>query len=159
MPISYDVYPRVLEALELISQGRTVTDACDTVGVSIYQFDNCVDRDPELQMMRQEAERRGHDALADALINIDNHRIHGQSDPKMAKVVSENIKWYLGKKDNKRFGDKVEVQHSLTLDRTIVDVLAAARYRVAALAPPTDVVDAKFVTVVEDDDELAAMLR
>ena len=159
MSISYDVYPRVLEALELISQGLTKTQACDDARVSVAQFDSCIDRDPELQTLRQEAETRGHDALADALINIDNHRVHGQSDPKMAKVISENIKWYLGKKDNKRFGDKVEVQHSLTLDRTIVDVLAAARYRVAALAPPTDVVDAEFVTVVEDDDELAAMLR
>ena len=124
-----------------------------------FQFDNYINRDPDLQAMRQEAEHRGHDALADALINIDNHRIHGQTDPKMAKVVSENIKWFLAKKDTKRFGDKVEIQHSVTLDRAIVDVLTAARSRVAALPSPDNVVDAEFVTVVEDDDEISAMLR
>lgn len=158
MSISYDVYPRVLDALEHISQGRTTTDACDRAGLSVYQFDNYVNRDPDLQAMRQEAEHRGHDALADALINIDNHRIHGSTDPKMAKVISENIKWFLAKKDTKRFGDKVEIQHSVTLDRAIVDVLTAARSRVAALPSPNNVVDAEFVTI-EEDDEIAAMLR
>lgn len=159
MSISYDVYPRVLTALELISQGHTTTAACDIANVSVYQFDNCINRDPDLQAMRQEAEHRGHDALADALINIDNHRIHGQTDAKMAKVVSENIKWFLAKKDTKRFGDKVEIQHSVTLDRAIVDVLTAARSRVAALPSPDNVVDADFVTVTDDDDEIADMLR
>ena len=158
MSISYDVYPRVLDALEHISQGRTTTDACDRAGLSVYQFDNYINRDPDLQAMRQEAEHRGHGALADALINIDNHRIHGQTDPKMAKVVSENIKWFLAKKDTKRFGDKVEIQHSVTLDRAIVDVLTAARSRAAALPSPNNVVDAEY-KVLEEDAEIAAMLQ
>lgn len=157
MSTSYDVYPRVLDAIEYISQGETVTSACDTAGLSIAQFEGFIDRDATLQGLRQEAERRGHDALADALINIDNHRIHGQSDPKMAKVISDNIKWFLSKKDTKRFGDKIEVQHSLSLDRTIVDVLNAARNRVSLIEGP--VLDDVVYTPVNEDDEINAMLR
>lgn len=153
----YDYYPLVLKALELISQGQVVTRSCDQAGIPVATFEAYIARDPQLQALRVEAERRGHDALADALINIDNHRIHGHSDPKMAKVVSDNIKWFLSKKDTKRFGDKVEVTHTLTADRAIVDALNAARNRVAQIAPP--VVEDAIFEVVNDEDEIAALLR
>lgn len=153
----YDYYPLVLKALELISQGQVVTRSCDQAGIALATFEAYIARDPELQQLRAEAERRGHDALADALINIDNHRIHGHSDPKMAKVVSDNIKWFLSKKDQKRFGDKVEVSHTLTADRAIVDALNAARTRVAQIASP--VIEDAIFEVVNEDDEIAALLR
>lgn len=153
----YDYYPLVLKALELISQGQVVTRSCDQAGIAVATFEAYVARDPNLQQMRVEAERRGHDALADALINIDNHRIHGHSDPKMAKVVSDNIKWFLSKKDTKRFGDKVEVTHTLTADRAIVDALNAARARVTQIASPV-VEDAIFEVITPEDEEIAALL-
>lgn len=154
MSLPYDYYPAVLYALNEISQGRTLTDACDRANISVYVFDKYVKNDAELQAMYEDAVQRGNDAMADALVNIDNHKIHGQSDAKMAKVISDNIKWVLGKRDSKRFGEKIEVKHEITMDRAIVSALEAARNRVPIL-------DADYVDVTpalpsynEDDDEV-----
>lgn len=156
--VRYENYPKVLQALELISQGHTVTQACIKATVTLDAFEKAIDGDEQLKSLRAEAERRGHDSLADALINIDNHKIHGQSDPKMARVVSDNIKWFLEKKDPKRFGQKVEVNHNVTVDRAITNALNAARGRVAAIAKSPDVVDAEFVTIPSDEDIMRDIL-
>ena len=120
------------------------------------------------------ATQRGHDAMAEALLHPDNNAVYGQPNPQMAKVVSDNIKWYLAKADTKRFGDKIEVRHEITLDRAITDAMDAARKRAvgyeiehdeqAALPPPPppplrgdDVVDAEYV-VIEHDDFLSDIL-
>lgn len=88
---------------------------------------------------------RGTDAMADALLNPDNHKLYGHSDPKMARVQSDNIRWWLSKRRPKEFGDRIEINHHLTADKAIVQALTAARNRVAdALPPADDVIDAQF---------------
>lgn len=149
----YDYYTAVVKAVGLIGQGHTLSRACDLADVSIVVFEKYVKNDVALQELYLDAERRGHDALADALINIDNDRVHGRSDPKMAKVISDNIKWVLSKRDQKRFGDKIEVKHEITMDRAIVSALENARERVRQI-PKGDVID---VEVVDDEAELRAM--
>lgn len=150
MSTPYDYYPAVLYALDLISQGHTPTQACDASNLPIPTFEAYIKRDPALQALYADAERRGHDALADALVNIDNHRIHGQSDARMAKVISDNIKWLLSKRDQKRFGERIEVKHELTMDRAIVQALEAARNRTAIPYEDPTLID---VTPVRDEDD------
>lgn len=156
--VRYENYPKVLQALEYISQGHTVTTACQKAVVTLDAFEKAIEADEQLKALRVEAERRGHDSLADALINIDNHTIHGQTDPKMARVVSDNIKWFLEKKDPKRFGQKVEVNHNVTMDRAITNALNEARRRVSSMARSPDVVDAEFITLPSDDDIMREIL-
>ena len=142
MALPYDYYPAVLYALDLISQGHTVTAACDASNLPISTFHNYINKDEMLSAIYAEADQRGSDAMADALVNIDNHRIHGQSDPKMAKVISDNIKWVLSKRKPKEFGDRVQVDHSVTVDIAITTALDAARRRVPAQeAAAIDVID------------------
>jgi len=159
MTLPYDYYPAVLYALNLIGQGHTLTAACDQSNISVVTFDAYVKREPQLQAMYEEAVQRGNDAMADALVNIDNHKIHGQSDPKMAKVISDNIKWVLGKRDSKRFGDKIEVKHEITMDRAIIGALERARTRTLELEDQTErggtIID---VTPLSDDELLAELL-
>lgn len=152
MSLTYDYYPAVLYALGEIGQGRTLTDACDLANINVTIFDRYVKQDTELQSMYEEVVQRGNDAMADALVNIDNHKIHGQSNPQMAKIISDNIKWVLSKRDSKRFGERIEVKHELTLDRAILTALEAAKQR--------SIVDADYVDItpvlpapVEGDDE------
>lgn len=158
MSLTYDYYQVVLYALDLISQGQTVTRACDESNISIGTFEQYTKNDKQLSEMRVEAERRGHDALADALINIDNNKHHGHSDPKMAKVVSDNIKWLLSKKDPRRFADRIEVKHEVTMDRAIIEALEKGRNRVAAI--PTSLIDGDVIDVTpsSDDDLMQELL-
>ena len=156
MALPYDYYPAVLYAIDLISQGNTVTEACDQSNLPVSTFRNYIDRDEKLNALYVEADQRGSDAMADALINIDNHRIHGNSDPKMAKVISDNIKWVLARRKPKEFGDRVQVDHSVTVDVTITTALDAARRRVSVAEQP-EVIDASAVPVFDDED--AAIMR
>lgn len=156
MALPYDYYPAVLYALELLSQGHTLTAACDQSNLPVSTFYNYVRKDELLNGLYVEASQRGNDAMADALINIDNHKVHGQSDPKMAKVISDNIKWVLSKRDPKNFGDRVQVDHSVTVDVAITTALDAARRRVP-VADQSDVIDAELVPEFEDED--AAIMR
>jgi AcrR family transcriptional regulator len=158
MSLSYDYYPAVLYALNEISQGRTLTDACDRANIAVPVFDRYVKNDAELQAMYEEAIQRGNDAMADALVNIDNHKIHGQSDAKMAKVISDNIKWVLGKRDSKRFGEKIEVKHEITMDRAIVSALEAARGRVPVIDAEYTVDVTPALPAPEDDELMRELL-
>lgn len=133
MSLPYDYYGAILYAINELGQGRTLTDACDRANVPIPTFWSYVNKDPKLHEMYVEADQRSGDAMADALVNIDNHKIHGQADPKMAKVISDNIKWVLSKRRPKEFGDRVQVDHSVTVDVAITTALDAARRRVPAL--------------------------
>ena len=152
MSIPYDYYPAVLFAIDKVGQGHTVSEACDLANISVATFRNYLKRDTALAEMFDEADQRGGDAMADALVNIDNHKIHGQSDPKMAKVISDNIKWVLSKRKPKEFGDRVQVDHSVTVDIAITTALDAARRRV--LPAPVDVIDAEVVSLDEEMRDL-----
>lgn len=158
MSLPYDYYPAVLHAINLISQGETISAACDKSNLAVSTFRSYIDKDEQLHTMFAEAETRGTDAMAEALINIDNHRIHGQSNPQMAKVVSDNIKWFLSKKRPDQFGDRVKVDHSVTVDVAITTALDAARRRLPA--PSDDVIDTTAIPVFEEyEGEDAEIMR
>lgn len=170
MALPYDQYPAVLQAITLISQGNTKTKACDTALVSIAVFERRVSEDPTLQALYLEAEQRGRDAMADALLSPDNHKLYGQTNPQMAKVMSDNIKWFLAKKDPKSYGERIEVKHEITLDRAITDAMDRAKARmhgeVIDVTPSKttpaqlthSVVSNVVVTVSEDDEIMAELL-
>lgn len=158
----YDYYPAVMHALELLSQGRTKTRACDEANITLATFESYVKNIPELTEMFTEAEQRSYDAMAEALVDIDNHAVHGQSDPKMAKVISDNIKWLLSKRRSKEYGERITVDHTITADKAITDALAAGRRRAAMTidAEYTDVTPAGIIghVVEQSEDALLAEL-
>jgi hypothetical protein len=155
MTLPYDYMPAVLAAIDLISSGHTESTACDESNVGLNTFKNYIKNNPQLQDMYAEALQRGYDALADALLSPDNHHLYGQSDAKMAKVVSDNIKWFLERKDSKRYGQRVEINHHLSADKAITQALLAARNRVA-LPEPDDAIDASFSVVEQTEEEMLA---
>jgi hypothetical protein len=158
MTLSYDYMPAVLYAIDLISQGLTETEACDKSNIRIAVFKRYINDIPQLQELYAEADQRGADAMADALVSIDNHKHYGRSDPKMAKVISDNIKWVLSKRKVKQYGDRVVVEHSVTMDRAITDALIAARNRGSKNFLPSPTVEATFSEIEESDEEIMRQL-
>lgn len=133
MTLPYDYMPLILKALDDIAGGMTETRACDQHRLSVSTFKKYINESAELQDMYAEALQRGYDALADALLDPQGHMLYGHSDSKMAKVQSDNIKWFLEKRDAKRFGQRVQVDHHITADKAITAALTAARNRVPLL--------------------------
>lgn len=170
--VPYDYVPAVLYAIDKISQGMSPTAACDEANIKIATFEAYVKRDPTLQELYVDAERRGYDAMADALLRPQHHTLYGETNPQMAKVVSDNIKWYLSKKKPKEYGERIEIKHEITLDRAITDAMDKARQRVLERptidveyeeieTPPKmieGVVNSVVQTVAEDEAILAELL-
>lgn len=154
MTLPYDIYPLVMKAITLFSEGRSKTRACDDAGITIAVFDNYIKNNEAMAELYREAEQRSYDALADALLEIDNHAIYGQSDSKMANVMSGNIKWVLEKRDSKRFGQRLTVDHNVTMDRAIISALTEGRKR-AALGHDATVID--VTPQLSEEDEIAAL--
>lgn len=153
MTTPYDYYPVVMQALSWMASGLPESLACDKMNLDVGVFKKYISSDPVLQEMHVEADQRGTDALADALLHIDNHPLFpGCSEAKMAKVVSDNIKWLLDKRKPKKYGHKVAVDVNLTADAAIVQALAQGKAR-AAIASSGDVIDAAFTEVVEQTEE------
>ena len=150
MSISYDYYPAILYAIGRIGLGRTRTRACDEANITVATFDSYVNRHPELQELLREEEQRGYDAMAEALLQPDNHGLYGHSDPKMAKVQSDNLKWFLAKKKPKEYGEKITIDHNITADKAITDALLAGRRRAQGLIE-APVVEADYTEITEDE--------
>ena len=127
--------------------------ACHEANITVAIFDAHVKRDPRLQELYNEADQRGADAMADALVNIHNHRVHGQSDAKMAKVISDNIKWLLSKRKSKQYGERVTVDVNVSADAAIIKALTEGRQRALERREEHHaIIDAE---VIEDDEDLS----
>lgn len=156
MTLPYDFLPLVMEVLDKIAGGVTETRACDECRINPSVFKNYISKSDDLQDMYAEALQRGYDAMADALLNPDNHALYGHSDSKMAKVQSDNIKWFLEKRDAARFGQRVQVNHHLTADKAITQALLAARNRVPVL---DQVEEATVIDVVPEMTDAEIMVE
>lgn len=151
LPAAAD-FSKALTVITLIAQGRVRTQALLLSGMTEDQFTRTVERDATgtLAQMHDVAVERGFDALADILLHINTDTVYGSTNPQMAKVISENIKWYLSKKNPKKFGDKVTVDVTVSADREIINALKAAQEQAArggyALPPPA-IEDAQVIDV------------
>jgi hypothetical protein len=140
-------YPRASKVINLISQGLTITNACMQEGITLHAFRKAVNNNEDLQELLEEAEQMSHDAMADLLLTmdrVDSGNPYAQSDPKMVNAISSNIKWYLEKKNPKKFGNRVSVDHTITADKAIIAALTEGRQRALEAANGSYVVDAVF---------------
>jgi hypothetical protein len=108
--------------LDDIAGGMTVTEACGLHGISAPAFYAAKRRHSDLQTAFAIAQEVGAEAQADALVNI--HK--AVRDPIMARVVSENRRWLLSKRQAATYGDKlaVETQHNADLTAILKEAIA-----------------------------------
>jgi hypothetical protein len=118
-----------MQVLTLVSEGRTLTTACDQLQIAPITVLKYVQNAPELQDAYMEAEQRGLDTLADVLLNIFSDPHYGQSDPRRAKILSENIQWYLARKRPSQYGDRQIIETHITADKAIVEALSRGKER------------------------------
>jgi hypothetical protein len=132
MTVPYDIVADVLRVLTTISQGYQPTVACDMCHVAYTTFVNYTKvggRYPQLAQMRQEAEDRLYDLMAEALPRIYDHHIYGVARDSQASVVSGNIKWLLERRRRLSYGTHSVVEHTITADREVLDALQRAKAR------------------------------
>ncbi len=65
-----------------------------------------------------EAYQRAQEEHVDALIDEAGEIVDNETNPQLAKVRADHRKWIAGKLCRDRYGDKLDIQHNVTLDIT-----------------------------------------
>ena len=148
------------ELIYRIYEGYSFTEACAEMGVSpisaaLYRKEN-TDFDNEVRA----AQEYQVDILADKLMNIEEH----ERDPKMARVMSQNIQWLAGKRYRRMYGEKVDVNHHVVVDIRAAMIEAESRTLgfidnkpLVSLANATDnisVAPRNIIDATIDDDDI-----
>lgn len=145
--------PKVMRVVDLLRQGRSPTEACRETLITWSTVKKYCERDADLKDMLTDAIQEGFDTLADILLTIDRDPHYGQSDAALAKVISDNVKWYLSRKNPAGYGDRTEVNVNLRADSVILAALNAAKLR----APP--MLELSATPIIEIDEVEADELR
>lgn len=142
--LPYDIYPLVIKAITAISEGKTETRACLDNGITVRVLRSTLEKNDQLRELYQEAQVLGYDRMAEILLEIDRDPHYGQSDPKMARVISDNIKWLLEKRKPKEYGARVQHDVTISADHAVIEALARGRARAQG-----EVIEADFTEVKE----------
>lgn len=140
---------KVMTVLSHMATGQTKSRACLEAGITVATFNKYARENQQIAELLDEAEDQGYDVLAEALLHIDTDPIYGTTDPQKMKVISDNIKWFLSKRRPKKYGEKLQIENTLTVDQTIVDMLMRGRDR--ALGVIEDKRDADDAEVIDAD--------
>lgn len=132
-------YTTAMHVLDEMREGYTLTQACKRQHTSRRVIIGMMGKDATLQKMVSEAAIESEDMMADLLVNIDQHH----PDPKMAKVISDNIKWLLARRRGADYGDRMVVEsRNTSQDEAIISALREAIGRIPIPEKPIeDIID------------------
>lgn len=125
-----------MEAVAQVRLGHLPTRACRRVGITWSALRKACDSDKQLDAMLLDAMQECRDMLAELLITItdlDEGEL-GETDVKLAKLKSDNIKWLLEKYWPDKFGQKIKVETGRA-DEAIIAALNSAINRIPLPAP------------------------
>ena len=151
--LPHEIVPKIMRCFDLIRQGRSPTASARDCLITWGTVRRYCDKDDDLRSMMLEAIQEGQDTLADILLEIDRDPHYGQSDPAMAKIISENIKWLLARRRPQEYGDRQTVDVNLKADAVILAALNAAKLR----TPPMLELQATPVAPALIDAEVEAL--
>jgi hypothetical protein len=147
------VYIKLVSIIQKVAEGTTLKSACAQFSIPRVEAMRAIRSDTRLTEMLQAAQQDHQDTLSETLLKIDNDLEYGHTDPKMAKVVSENIKWYLARNNPAKFGERIKVETTHTADSVILAALNAAKARVI------DVTDYKVIAEAGNNSDNLAAIR
>ena len=111
------------EVLELIYNNNTISECCARMNVAPSALAYVMDNDKEFEMAIYKAQawncEMGVEKLANIHEDIDN--------PLTARVISDNLKWLASKRAKLRYGDKVDIAVTHTID--LKGAIAEAKQR------------------------------
>ncbi len=117
-----------LEILKLYSEGTSIREIVKAKSMpsrqTILAWRSAY---PEFDKAYQKAVEAHTEALVDQALDI----VDNSDDPRKSKVQADFRMWLVSKLNRARYGDKLDIQHNVTLD--IAPVLLAAEARLKSL--------------------------
>lgn len=136
------------EFIARIYDGETISEACAYMKLNPAAVGIRMKDDQDFENDIRDAQAFRADVMADKLENINQY----EDDPIMASVISKNIQFLVSKRLRRIYGDKLDVNHTHTVN--IRDALQAARDRTMQDVTPNALEDktsaADVITVAPD---------
>ena len=111
------------EFMLLLYQNNNISECCARMNIHPAAVAAVMNRNPEFKAAVQAAQAWQADLKVDTLENI-----HDEIDnPLMARVISDNRKWVAAKRAKERYGDKLDIAVTHTID--LKSAIAEARAR------------------------------
>ena len=126
--------------IELVLDGKPLKEAVKSHGIDVYSFGRLLQKDKAAAMAYARAVEIRADILADEVV----HLADGDGDPAKVRNQMQARQWLASKLYAKRYGDRIELNVTQTLD--ISSTLAEARARILRPASDlSDVIDAQVI--------------
>lgn len=119
-----DFHPTLLSILDMVAMGASIKEVCNKHEIDSKTLAAYLAKVPNFQRAFQDARDLGLEYLADSLLTA-HKDFHDIED---AKLFSQNVKWILSKRKSETYGDKVAVDHTVSID--LVAAMKEARLRV-----------------------------
>jgi len=117
------VIERVSLAIAMVEEGSTLSKALEACNLKRAMFAGVMQSERELAARYARAREFSADFLVDAALDA----AVNEPDVLRARVIAENNRWAAGKFNSKRYGDRIDLNVSQTLD--ISGTLLEARQR------------------------------
>ena len=124
---------RIEPILDLMRDGQSLRKACAVFELAPSVFLRWVDADKDLQEQYTHARARMLDAQAEALEDIGDLAASAVTAVEVAglRLKSDNRKWLLSKLAPKKYGEKLDLNHSGSI-KTMTDMTDGDRAAIAA---------------------------
>lgn len=131
----------VSRIVDMILDGQTLRDATKAQGISIPTFHKRLSEDKAAALAYARAVEMRADLLADEALTIADN----ENDAAKARNQIQVRQWLASKLYAKRYGDRIDLNVTQTLD--IGSTLAEARARLRPVRDQSDVIDAQAIDV------------
>jgi len=129
------------EVLKEIAGGKTIPQACDSVGVGVEAFQGYVRRGGnETNLRYARAFEQRADVWADETVAIADDPL---KDPNRARNQIQARQWVASKHASKKYGDRIDLNVSQSLD--ITSILADARQRLLPMRDQLPTIDCEVI--------------
>lgn len=112
-------------AIRLAAEGATITKIADELLISHYDLWQYRQHNPSFANIFDDARQEGLEYLAEGLLTAHEDI----ADVQKARLKSENTRWYLSKAKPKKYGDRIDLNVTQTID--ISNALSEAKERAA----------------------------
>lgn len=144
--------PRVksltIQAIAMIEEGELLKNSLAKVGLTRSLFVSCLSSERELSVRLARAMEISADFLVDEAIDA----ARNEPDVMRARVIAENNRWAASKRNSKRYGDRIDLNVSQSID--ISSTLMEARARI--LRPVSDQLEVVDAQVVDPQGQIEA---
>lgn len=130
---------QVYEVIDRVLEGMALRDAVQSTGLTVQTFAYRLQSDKAAAVAYARAAEIRADLLADEVIHIAD----GDADPAKARNQIQARQWLAGKLHQKKYGDRIDLNVTQTLD--IGSTLAEARARLLPVCDQYNVIDAQVI--------------